>query len=211
MNFQSKCLDFILWRTSHSKKCHWEWYFWHSLLGSSDTWCCSFSPASQQVENFSHQLCLSPVTWSSCLGHTQPSCTILTHPIFHPRSDSVQELCAHLSCFVVQERTGPQYTSRSPTEADTLKERMNEWLDTGPASAPVITCFFTVGHRILPCRRRGELHDIGPHVLLLHKVWQKGPGSGRWETWPCVAHSRHAHQNELTEWSLRSCLEFVTN
>lgn len=135
MNFQSKCLDFILRRTSHSKKCHWEWYFWHSLLGSSDTWCCSFSPASQQVEKFSHQLCLSFMTWSSCLGHTQPSCTILTHPIFHPRSDSVQELRARLSCFIVQERTGPQYTSRSPTEADTLKERMNEWLDTGPASA----------------------------------------------------------------------------
>lgn len=100
--------------------------------------------ASQQLKIFLTNYVSVPWLRAQVLATHNLLLQCLTHPIFYTRSDSGQELWACLSYFMVQERTGPWYTSRSPIEVDSMKEWMNEWMDTVPASTPVITCFFTL-------------------------------------------------------------------
>lgn len=107
--------------------------------------------------------------------------------------------CARLSCFIVHMLTSPLAYVRSPTEVDTLKERMNEWLDTGPASAPVITCFLLMQVTGSSRRRlRGELMMLGPMSCFYTRsdrrswIWEM-------ETWPQKAHivGMHIKMNSL--------------
>lgn len=145
-----------------------------------------------------------PMTWSSCLGHTQPSLYNSDTSYLLTCLTVSRELCARLSCFIVQERTGPQYTSRSPSEVDTLKERMNEWLDRTCSASYSSLKLFYCRSQDLPAEGGVTFMMLGPYVLL-HKVCQKGPGSRRWETWPCCIIVCTSKMNSLNG------LEFVTN
>lgn len=84
-----------------------------------------------------------------------------------------------LSCFIVQERTGPQYTSRSPTEW--ILWRSDEWM------AGHRSCLSPCHHCFLYCRSQdSSLHEGWPSwcwapcpvwLLLVHrKVLDLGDG-----------------------------------
>lgn len=210
VRFQSKGSDFILCRTSHSKKSltmvfltfpfRIKWYLMFRLLSGFTAGQKYFSLIMSQ----SHDLEL--MVWPR---------TAFLYNVWHVLSSTqgliVSRNCVRI-CRISQFKKGPVSGTQVDPQQCWIVWRRSAWMDTIPAPFPVTTCFFTLqATGSSPAEGGVSFMILGPMSCFYTQSHRKCSGSGRRETWPCIAHSRHAHENGFTEWSLHSSLGFVTN